>query len=155
MSQIVNEIYKDFNNQDLDESDENYLGYNISEKLEYNKVVEFKPIINDYKVYHGYLSDIYELIESQGSTKKQVVLLKIKNTYLRKRGEIQRREDISGLEAAQNFSDEILKNIFDDFEKKIIESKNIDAPVELIEIGIYVIIVDGFIRCKILEEPKQ
>ncbi|MDR2790467.1 MAG: hypothetical protein LBB59_05780, partial [Campylobacteraceae bacterium] len=41
---------------------------NPQEKIEYNNVIRYKPIIEEYKIYQGKLNKLYEEIENAGST---------------------------------------------------------------------------------------
>ena len=45
-----------------------------ADKILYNNVILFKPVIEEYAVYQGKLNKLYEEIEKQGSTKKEFVL---------------------------------------------------------------------------------
>lgn len=121
------------------------------EKILYNNVIHYKAIIEEYKVYQGRLNKIYEEIEKQGSTKKEFVLLNIKTAYLNE------RKKYNGIDEIRANADNIIENV----EAKlwdIIESSsngNTHLPIEAIQISLYVVLVDAFMRCNILEEPPK
>ncbi len=124
---------------------------NTENKILYNNVIRFKPIVEEYVVYHGKLNKLYEEIEKQGSTKKEFVLQNIKNIYLKEKGKY---KDIN--EIREN-ADNIIENIENELWKIIDKANNpiSNLPIEAIEISLLVILVDAFMRCNILEEPPK
>jgi hypothetical protein len=118
-------------------------------KIEFNRVVRYKPIIEEYKIYQGKLSKIYDEIERLGSTKKELVLRNIKNLYLKEKGKY------GSVEELKNNTDVIIANVESELWKVIDKSQNSNnnLPIEAIEISLLVILVDAFMRCSILEEP--
>lgn len=122
-----------------------------ADKISYNNVIRYKPIIEEYAVYQGKLNKLYKEIEKQGSTKKEIVLQNIKNLYLREKGKY------INFEAIKVNADNIIESIEKELWNKIESSNNniIDLPIEAIEISLLIILVDAFIRCNILEEPPK
>ena len=53
----------------------------VADKILYNNVILFKPVIEEYAVYQGKLNKLYEEIEKQGSTKKSL-FFKTLNPYI-------------------------------------------------------------------------
>lgn len=121
------------------------------DKITYNNVIRYKPIIEEYKVYQGRLNKIYEEIERQGSAKKELLLMNIKNIYLKEKGKYKDIEDIR--KNADIIIEAVEHELWGKFEKN--NDDTINIPVEAIEIGILIILVDAFMRCNILEEPPQ
>ena len=121
------------------------------EKILYNNVILFKPIIEEYAVYQGKLNKLYEEIEKQGSTKKEFVLQNIKSIYLKEKGKF---KDIDEIRA---YADNIIESVENELWKIIDNSSNpnLDLPIEAIKIGLLIIMVDAFMRCNILEEPPK
>lgn len=122
-----------------------------ADKILYNNVILFKPVIEEYAVYQGKLNRLYEEIEKQGSTKKEFVLQNIKSIYLREKGKY---KDLDEIRAN---ADVIIENVEKELWKIIENSSNpiSDLPIEAIKIGLLVIMVDAFMRCNILEEPPK
>jgi hypothetical protein len=121
-------------------------------KIQYNNVVRFRPIIEEYKVYQGRLNKIYEEIEKQGSTRKEFVLHNIKSAYLVEKGKY--NNDIEQIKVnADNIIENVQAKLWQIIENS--SNKSSDLPIEAIEISLYVILVDAFMRCSILEEPPQ
>jgi len=124
---------------------------NTENKINFNNIIRFKPIIQEYAAYQGKLNKLYEEIEKQGSTKKEHVLQNIKIIYLKEKGKY---KDINEIRAN---ADQIIENIQNELWKIIDNSKNSisNLPIEVIEISLLVILVDAFMRCNILEEPPK
>jgi hypothetical protein len=122
-----------------------------ADKIFYNNVILFKPVIEEYAVYQGKLNKLYEEIEKQGSTKKEFVLQNIKSIYLKEKGKY---KDLSEIRAN---ADIIIENVENELWKIIENSSNSisDLPIEAIKIGLLIIMVDAFMRCNILEEPPK
>jgi hypothetical protein len=122
-----------------------------ADKILYNNVVLFKPVIEEYAVYQGKLNKLYEEIEKQGSTKKEFVLQNIKSIYLKEKGKYKDLEEIKAN------ADIIIENVENELWKIIENSSNpiSDLPIEAIKIGLLIIMVDAFMRCNILEEPPK
>lgn len=124
---------------------------NTADKILYNNVILFKPIIEEYAVYQGKLNKLYEEIEKQGSTKKEFVLQNIKSIYLKEKGKYKDLEEI------RTNADIIIENVENELWKIIENSSNSisDLSIEAIKIGLLIIMVDAFMRCNILEEPPK
>ena len=121
------------------------------EKILYNNVIQYKFIIEEYRVYQGRLNEIYEEIEKQGSTKKEFVLLNIKTAYLNE------KKKYNSIEEIRANADNIIANVEAKLWDIIENSSNVNThlPIEAIQISLYVILVDAFMRCSILEEPPK
>lgn len=124
---------------------------NTADKISYNKVIRYKERIKEYSVYQGKLNAIYEEVERQGSNKKSILLDNIRLFYL---DEKKKYNSIKEIQANSDLIiEEVNKRIWNVLEK----SSNLDTslPFEVINIGVLIIIVDAFMRCKILEEPQN
>ena len=127
--------------------------YSPGKKIDYNKVIVYKPILEQYKVYHGKLNKIYSEIEKQGSFKKELLLQNIHKLYLKAKGEILGED--STIEKIRENADKLIELVENFLWKLFEKSPNAkeDIPFEAVNIGMKIIIVDAFVRCKILEEP--
>jgi hypothetical protein len=122
---------------------------NPEEKISYNNVIRYKPIIQLYAVYQAKLNKIYAEIEKYGSSQKEIVLRNIYTLYLREKGKYQTLEEI------KTNADHIIENIEKALWKLVDNSSNdIDLEYEVINMSILIVLVDAFMRCNILEEPK-
>lgn len=121
--------------------------YKPEEKITYNALKRNRFLIEEYNVFTQPLHILYNELEEQGSFKKSILLAKIHTTYLRLKGKY------AG--DAQNPMIEIRKyadDIFDEIVDSILMT--IENPNEEMLIATYIVVVDAFIECKILEKPQ-
>ncbi|NOQ74455.1 MAG: hypothetical protein GQ574_20765 [Crocinitomix sp.] len=131
-------------------SDENITAPDPEEKIRYNNVIEYKPLIETYKVYQGKLSKIYQEIEKQGSTRKEIILKNINTLYLKEKGKFASFAEVQA--NADNILRRVEMSLWDIIENSSNRDENM--PVEAIQMSILIILVDAFMRCEILEEPN-
>lgn len=113
------------------------LSFEISNKLSFNVVERHVWMIEKYASYFGTVGKLYNELES-GPMK--MVLNSIHDCYL-----ANRRPNIS--------ADDILDRVQSDLVDRLQAQKVLDYSEDL-ETCLRIIVVDGFMRCKILEEPK-
>ena len=137
-------------NLDDELENESSASFNIEEKIKHNSVKKYKYIIEEYSKYYGKLNSLYSELEAQGSFKKEKLLRVIRNLYLKIKGQIVAGKD-NELEIIQQNADNILKQI----EKSLMDliNKN-QSNNDDIYIALPIIMVDAFMRCKILEKPS-
>lgn len=123
---------------------------NTETKIAYNNVIRYSPIIKEMSLYQGQLNKVYTEIEKQGSARKFIILNGLQQIYLEIKG------NYCTLEEIQKHADSILDQVREKILDKIDHASNriIDIDLETINFSLLVIIVDAFIRCKILEEPS-
>ena len=119
------------------------------EKILYNNIITYKPVVEEYSIYQGKLNSIYEEIEKQGSSKKSFLLQNIKSLYLKEKGKY------DSIEVIRENADLIFENIENEIWRILESSSNLSPslPIESIKMGVLIVMVDAFMRCKILEEP--
>ncbi len=123
---------------------------NPNDKISHNSIKRNIAIIQEYKVYRGKINTLYDELELQGSIKKEKLLSNIKQIYLKIKGKY--IEDAENqLAIIQNNSDDIYDDVYDELYK---EMEGGGHWKEDLALGIQLIMVDSFIRCKILEEPN-
>jgi len=123
---------------------------NPEDKISYNNVIRYKPIIKLYAVYQGKINQIYGEIEKHGSSQKELVLENISTLYFKEKGKYQTFDEIKAnadniIEGIENSLWEIVNN----------SSNKIDLPYEAVNISILILLVDAFMRCNILEDPPK
>lgn len=134
--------------EDIIESEELNV-YNPKLKLNYNSVKTNYSLIQDYKVYQGKINSLYDELERQGSIKKEKLLSNVNQIYAKIKGGYVLDSE-NPLEIIRLNADNILDDVFDELYGQLENSNIYD---EDIIIGVRLILVDAFIRCKILEEP--
>jgi hypothetical protein len=121
------------------------------EKILYNNITRYKPVIEEYAMYQGKLNKLYKEIENHASPKKELVLQNIKTLYLQEKGKYNNLEEIRT--NADNIIDKVKDKLWDVIEN----SSNAidDLDYEAIDISLLIILADAFMRCNILEEPPK
>lgn len=122
--------------------------FNPADKISFNCLRRNKSLIEEYRVYHSKINSLYQELEKQGSFKKERLLRNIETIYLKILGnyvlDSKRKMEIIR-ENADNIIEDIEQELFN-----LISDKFKDSIFE-----ISVIMVDAFIRCKILEDPND
>lgn len=153
-SSLLGKAIEAISNIDFDEADEKNalpVAFKIDDKISYNQVKRNKPLIDEYKVFYSKLNELYKELEIEGSFKKEKLLRNIRTLYLKIKGKY--------LNGATNEMDLIRKNadnIIEDIEQELMNliEKDPKHYEEDVSFGVSIIMVDAFMRCKILEEPK-
>lgn len=125
--------------------------YNPKRKLEYNSVKTNYSLIQEYKVYQGKINSLYDELEKQGSIKKERLLSNINQIYNKIKGKYVLNSENS-IEIIRLKADNILDEVFDELCRQLDNSNFFEEDIIL---GVRLILVDAFIRCKILEEPTE
>lgn len=120
-------------------------------KISYNNIVRYEKTIREFAPYQGKLNKIYEEIENQGSTKKELVLFNIKSTYLKI------KKDYPTLDDVKKNADIIFDKVIEDIWEKIDNAPNKleEFDQETVNFSLMIVIIDAFMRCNILEEPPK
>lgn len=120
-------------------------------KISYNNIVRYEQTIREFAPYQGKLNKIYEEIENQGSTKKELVLYNIKSTYLKI------KKDYPTLYDVKRNADIIFDKVIEDIWEKIYNAPNKleEFDQETVDFSLMIVIIDAFMRCNILEEPPK
>jgi hypothetical protein len=147
LGEVINHIGSSLLNSEFENIGKN--APNTEEKIHYNNIITYKPIIEEYSIFHGKLNSIYEEIEKQGSPRKSILLQNIKSLYLKEKGKYH------SIEVIREHADLIFESVENEIWKILDSSSNLspNLPIELIRICILIVMVDAFMRCKILEEP--
>lgn len=149
INKIVNVDIEDANDEPVKNS------FSIEDKLSYNYVVSNRCAIEEYRVYQGKINGIYAEFEKSGSVKKKSVLRAIKHMYINAKGEVLGADQ--SLENIRKNADQLIDLVRRRLHERIDDSANSDLSLkyEEVEFAISILIVDGFLRCKILEEPTE
>jgi hypothetical protein len=120
-------------------------------KISFNNIIRYEPIIREFAAYQGKLNKIYEEIEKEGSTKKELVLYNIKSVYESIKSGY---KDIDNIKKnADIILDKVIDNILDKIDKA--PNKLTELDQETIVFSLMIVVVDAFMRCNILEEPPK
>ena len=135
-----------------DYNSSNPVAFNIEDKISHNAVKRNKTLLDEYKVYYTKINSLYAELEEQGSFKKENLLRNIRRLYVKTKGRY-----INDSPDPMAIIRENADNIIEDIEDCLIQSlENYPANMsEDISFGVSVIMVDAFMRCRILEEPPK
>lgn len=151
LNQAINaiaDIYFDENEESLNEQTNSF---KISDKIEHNSIKRNKTLIEGYSKYYGKINSLYRELEIQGSFKKERLLQNIELLYIKIKGKYINGQE-NELEIIQLNAD----NIIEDLENKLLDIvDNNLSNNEDIAFALPIIMVDAFMRCKILEEPTK
>lgn len=126
--------------------------FNIEEKISHNCLLRNVELINEYKVFYLKISSLYSELELQGSFKKEKLLRNVRRIYLKVIGRyVGVSEDRLGI--IQKNADSIIEDVEDELLATC--EKNMLIGQDDMIFGISIIMVDAFMRCKILEEPPK
>ena len=146
------EVIKLISAQELNQSDDSISIFKPEEKIEYNEINKYKDIIDEFYPFQGRVNEVYNQIEAQGF-KKEIALTRIKTLYFEAKNNIlsNNHSIVNIKNNADALIDEVKKSLWNLWET----SHNADSElsIEAIEVSLNIIIVDAFMRCKILEAP--
>ncbi|WP_421345425.1 ABC-three component system protein [Aeromonas veronii] len=115
--------------------------FNIDDKVRYNALEASAEVIEDYKIYHAFVNNIYSEYDSLGQNRSFSILQSFRSVYLRLK--------------AKYTCDELFFKITDEMVDKVKESANYNQlEQEVLLICVNILAVDAFIRCKIMMPPR-
>jgi len=126
--------------------------YNVSdtkEKILFNQMKEKAFLIREYSAYCAKLNALYTELENQGSIVKEKLLQSIKLSYEKVKSTFIGESDDS-LKVIQENSDAIFDSVYQALYDKLVDSNYWEEDITL---GLSIVMIDAFVRCKILEEP--
>lgn len=135
-----------------DKDDEISAPFNIKDKINHNAIKRNKSLIEEYKIFYTKINSLYNELEVQGSFKKEKLLRTIRLLYVKAKGTYVGNHD-NPMEVICANAD----NIIEDVENELLKLVEKDEEIykEDISFGIPIIMVDAFMRCKILEDPVK
>jgi hypothetical protein len=128
--------------------------FDIETKISYNQVILYRPFIEEHARYAGKLQKIYTEFEKAGNNSMKTVLRNIASLYAIQKGKLLGAN--LSLANIQKNADALIEAVNRDLHDLMDASPNNDPtiPYEEVEFGLSIILVDAFMRCKILEEPQ-
>lgn len=115
--------------------------FEIDRKISHNQLSKAKDLIEEYSLYHGKVDSKYSEFDNMGSNKSNSVLATIKREYIKAKD--------------AGSPDDVFFYVIDVLKTKVIESANYSqVPIDELELCIDILVVDAFIRCKIMENPE-
>lgn len=128
---------------------ESLCAFDPNDKITYNCIKRNYSFINEYKVYHTKVNSIYNELEFQGSLRKDRLLSNIRQVYLEVKGKYV-LDSKKPMDIVRANADNIMDEVYDSLIQKV---NGCSLFEEDLVWGVRLVMVDAFIRCKILEEP--
>lgn len=152
LAKLVNKLAV-INFEDFNDENESLVTFNPDDKISYNSVKRYKSIFKEFRIYSTNLDKIYSVFEDEGSFKKEKILRNIQMVYFQSKGEVLGEDD--SLKNLRENSDAIIDRVKTILWENYDSSLNSDLSLDSEDIDYYlnILIVDSFIRCKILEQP--
>lgn len=125
----------------------------VAEKIQHNSVAKCRYIIETYKSNTIDLENVYNTLEQERPGRKQKLLNRINFCYKQQLGQLVTGNNLDIQVIRQN-SDTILENIVGILREKILESSNLNADNEDVDLAVNLIVADAFIQCLVLENPE-
>lgn len=147
LNQAINGISSIILEDDVSVNIDSLSSFSIEDKIMYNELKRNKSLIEEYAKFFPKINTLYGVLEEEGSFKKEKLLRNIKLLYIRAKGKY--ISETGG--KVSDYSDDI----FEDIEEELLASTDtIYSANEDISFAIPIIMVDAFMRCKILEKPN-
>lgn len=115
--------------------------YDVEKKIVFNHLEDHSRLINDYKLYIGKLNAVYNEFIDNGTDYSFIILQNLSDLYSRY--------------MAQFESNALFDKIVDEAREMARTSRSAgEISIDRLNVCIYVIVVDAFIRCRIFEDPE-
>jgi hypothetical protein len=131
--------------------------FRVDEKIEYNAVLRYREIINEYAIYYDLCEQYLDIYDNSNIRGKKRILKCVKLWYLEEKGHLLDKFRNAGLvqmdiirENSDCIIDAVKKRICD----TVIQDMNEEYYIEDLEIGVACFTCYCFMKCKILEKPK-
>ena len=128
----------------------NMEAFDIEAKIAHNDIKRNKAFLDEYKAFYVSVNSLYQILEEQGSFKKDNLLRNIRSIYVKVKGKYI-ENSINPMQIIRDNADNIIEDVQEEL-LALVEKKNNNFS-EDISFGVSIIMVDAFMRCKILEEP--
>lgn len=130
--------------------------YKIPDKIEYNKVIVYKEIIDEYCEYSSICEYAFNTLDNNNIGIKRRILEYIKLLYRKEKGNLLRKNpNLQPMDIIRENSDYIIELITSRLTQEILlDKKGMTLIREDIYIALSRIICYAFIKCKILEKPR-
>lgn len=115
--------------------------FDVDKKIIFNHLETKSRLINEYKLYIGKLNAVYKEYLNSGVDYSFIILQNLSDSYS------QQKDKFEG--------DELFDAVVKDARDMAANSSSAAGiPLDRMNICIYVIVVDAFIRCRIFEDPE-
>lgn len=153
IAEVVN-IVSTFSQPETINFNSDALPAEVKEKIRHNNVTRCRYIIETYKRNTIDLNNVYNTLEQERPGRKQKLLQIVNNCYKQQLCLLSENENVD-IATIQQHSDTILENITKSLRKRVLESSNLKADNEDVDIAVNLIVADAFMECLVLENPEE
>jgi hypothetical protein len=156
IARVISRLAKEID-EEIPEDYSSIIYYDIADKIDYNNVIRYKPIIDRYGFFGGIVEKICETLDIDKPNSKSHVFEYIKYLYTEQRsslcGDCSQEKCLDLIRKnADNIIDQINIKLFD----LISSSDDLkDVDIEDVKLSLTILIAVAFIDCKILEKPNK
>ena len=127
--------------------------FDIEAKITHNHVIRYRPFLQEHAVYAGKLQNLYIEFEQAGNGRVEILLRNIASLYSLQKGKLLGAD--TSLANIQQNADALIEAVKNDLHDLMESSPNNDwaIPYEEVEFALSIVLVDAFMRCRILERP--
>jgi len=158
VNQIVLSLYNAITS-DASSTESRALPPEIEEKINFNNVVTYRPLIETNFSENGfYLDSAYESLDFDTPGRKKIFLGFINSLYLTTLGEyLMKSPAIDKLEVIRNNADNIIVKVINTLLLRIANNSNTIEHIssESVEYNVIAIVCHAFVDCKVLENPNK
>lgn len=145
--------------EDNNASERRDLPPEIEEKINFNNVVAYRPLIeNNYSENGFYLDTAYEALDSDTPGRRKTFMKYLNSLYLTVLGEhLKKQTPLGKLEIIRANADNIIVEIINSLLLRIASNRKAIEHIssESIEYNVIAIVCHAFVDCKVLENPNN
>jgi len=146
-------------NEDDNATDKRNLPPEIEEKINFNNVVAYRPLIeNNYSENGFYIDTAYEALDSDTPGRRKTFMRYLNLLYLTVLGEhLKKQAPLGKLEVIRANADNIIVEIINSLLLRIASNGKAIEHIssESIEYNVIAIVCHAFVDCKVLENPNN
>ncbi len=127
--------------------------YEIDKKIQYNNVIRYKSVIDQYALYGSQIESVCASLDTDKPNSKLRLLKYIESEYLKAKGKYKGTE--SGIQSAfSDHSDDIIDDVHTAIVSVLDKAEGIDdIDIEDRKVILLILLSNSFIDCKLLEKP--
>ncbi len=123
--------------------------FGINNKIDYNGIRRNRALLDEYKIYYPKIASLYDALENAGSFKKESLLRNVRRLYLVVKGRYVKDSD-TAMRIVREHADDMIDDVAEEL-LRLVEGSG--KYTEDAAFGVSLVMVDAFMRCKILEAP--
>lgn len=136
---------------------DNIVKYEITHKIDHNKLIKYKQLVNDYSVYGSVVDSSFESLDNESPMSKKKIYRFINLQYKTGKAEIAKLQNTPtiNMDFIRNNSDNLMDYVSEKLKGVYFSSSNSSKiSIEDAIYSINIIVCKAFIDCKILENPN-